>query len=81
MNGDEFGGLLRVLETLRQELAKTWDAIITTVRAVYRYVSTWRQRLARAEWKWAGRCARMLSRHPDLVTLDGWMDRMYPGLP
>lgn len=36
---------------------------------------------ARQDWYEAQQTARLLSRHPDLSELDGWLDAYYLGFP
>lgn len=39
-----------------------------------------RGRRAKAAWKAQSRIARVLSRHPDLAPVDGYLDNWYPGI-
>ena len=73
--------LRRWWANLRKALIAAWESLLQAVRAAWSWYCRYRQVLARVEWRWAQRAARMLSRHPDLVEVDGWMDRMYPGIP
>lgn len=64
-------------DAVRRALRDFVGKCVRWFKAVWRFVCRWRQVIARHEWKYAQRNARLLSRHPDLSVFDGWLDRWY----
>lgn len=53
-------------------------AFCQMAKAFLTAMDPWLKWAARVQWYAAQRTARTLSRHPDLVAMDGWLDRLYP---
>ncbi len=84
MNDDDrrrVEAIKRAWQTLQHAAQAVLDCVKRIGAALAPFIRALRGIQARERWRDARRNARMLSRHPDLRALDGWLDALYPGIP